>query len=155
MKEEKKRLTHYASTACYLKVNGKILMLKYNKKWRQVYTPPGGKLESGESPLDCIIREFKEETGLTLLNPRLQGLSYWKDSYEGFIFIYTAEEFEGELEESEEGKLEWIEESELKSINQFSQNKKFVSYLFQPEIFEGKFELDENCEVIEYEIRTM
>lgn len=156
MKEVKKeRLVHYDSTACYLKENGKILMLKYNKKWGQVYTPPGGKFESGETPLDCITREFLEETGLTLINPRLQGISCWKDSCEGIIYIFTAESYSGELRESEEGILAWIEEEKLKDLHQFSQNQKFTSYLFQPEIFEGKFELDENYEVVKGEIRTI
>jgi len=61
----KKRITHLNSTVCYLKKNNQILMLKFTKKWGQVYAPPGGKFETGESPLACIIREFKEETGLT------------------------------------------------------------------------------------------
>ena len=91
----------------------------------------------------------------TLINPRLQGISCWKDSYEGIIYIFVATSYEGELTESEEGKLEWIDEKDLKDINQFSQNQKFVSYLFQPEIFEGKFLLDENCQVIDYMIRTI
>ncbi len=154
-KKQKNRLVHYDSAACYLKVDGKVLMLKYYKKWGKVYTPPGGKFEEGETPLDCVVREFLEETGLTLINPRLQGISCWKDSYEGIIYIFVATSYEGELTESEEGKLEWIDEKDLKDINQFSQNQKFVSYLFQPEIFEGKFLLDENCQVIDYMIRTI
>lgn len=151
----KDRIAHLSSTACYLKKDDQVLMIKYNKKWNHVYAPPGGKFESGETPSDCIIREFKEETGLTLINPRLQGLSCWKDSYEGVIYIFVCTEFEGELEESEEGRLEWINISDLPNINQFDQNKKFTSYLFKDEIFEGKFKLDNNCKVIDYEIRTI
>lgn len=75
------------------KKDNKVLMIKFIKKWGHVYAPPGGKFESSESPLDCIIREFYEETGLTLINPRLQGMSYWNDETEGIIFVYTAEEF--------------------------------------------------------------
>ena len=66
-------------------------MIKFFKKWGQVYAPPGGKFESDESPLDCVIREFYEETGLTLINPKLQGISYWHDSIEGII-LATDEE---------------------------------------------------------------
>lgn len=149
------RIAHLNATVCYLKKENKVLMLKYNQKWGQVYSPPGGKFESGESPLDCIIREFKEETGLTLINPRLQGLSYWKDSKEGIIFVFTAREYEGVLTEGEEGKLEWIKLEELSSINQFEQNKIFTPYLFKDELFEGKFLLNEKCEVLKYQIRRM
>lgn len=131
-------------------------MMKFSKKWGQVYAPPGGKFESGESPLDCVLREFFEETGLTLIHPRLQGISYWQDVSEGIIFIYTAEEFEGELTPiTEEGTLEWIDLKDLPKINQFDQNQKFTSYLFQEDLFEGKFLLDENCKVLKHEIRKM
>ena len=148
------RVKHYLSTVCYLKENDKILMLKFYKKYGQVYTPPGGKLESGETPLDCILREFKEETGLTLINPKLQGMSYWKDSTEGIIFVYVCEQYEGQLCENEnEGKLEWIPAEKLLDIYQFDQNKKFTPYLFQNDFFEGKFLLDDSCNVLEYKIR--
>lgn len=151
----KERVPNYISTACYLKKDDKVLMIKFAKKWGQVYAPPGGKKESGESPLDCIIREYYEETGLKLINPRLQGISNWKDSVEGIIFIYTAESYEGDLKESEEGLLEWIPIYMLSSIKQFNQNKIFTPYLFKDELFEGKFFLDDKCNVLEYEIKNI
>lgn len=152
----KDRIAHLNSTVCYLKKDNKVLMIKFSKKWGQVFAPPGGKFESGEIPLDCITREFYEETGLTLINPRLQGISYWKDSAEGIIFIYTAEEYKGELNmTSSEGELEWIKIDDLLSIKQFDQNEKFTPYLFKDELFEGKFLLDDKCKVLKYEIRNM
>lgn len=152
----KERVVHLNTTVCYLKKEDSILMIKFSKKWGQVYAPPGGKFESLESPLDCIIREFKEETGLTLLNPKLQGISYWHDDYEGIIFIYVATEYKGELiDDSSEGELEWIKASDLLTIKQFDQNEKFTPYLFKDELFEGKFLLDDKCKVLKYEIRKM
>lgn len=152
----KKRITHLNSTVCYLKKNNQILMLKFTKKWGQVYAPPGGKFETGESPLACIIREFKEETGLTLINPKLQGISYWRDSYEGIIFVFTANKYVGDLSlNSYEGELKWIRLEELSTIKQFEQNEKFTPYLFKEELFEGKFLLDDKCKVINYEIRKI
>ncbi len=152
----KERVAHLNATVCYLKKDNKVLMLKFTKKWGQVYAPPGGKFEKGETPLDCILREFREETGLTLINPRLQGISYWQDSYEGIIFIYTACDYEGNIcLDSLEGKLEWIDLDKLLSIKQFEQNEKFTPYLFKDELFEGKFLLDDKCKVLEYEIRKI
>lgn len=153
IKIKKHRISHLNATACYLKKDEKVLMIKFNKKWGHVYAPPGGKFEAGESPLDCILREYYEETGLKLIKPRLQGISYWKDCAEGIIFIYVANEYEGELKESDEGRLEWIDIKNLKNIEQFDQNKRFTPYLFKNEIFEGKFLLDSNCKVHDYEIR--
>lgn len=156
MSDKKKRIAHLNSTVCYLKKNNKVLMIKFTKKWGQVYAPPGGKFEEGESPLDCILREYYEETGLKLINPRLQGMAYWRDKAEGIIFIYVAEEFEGKLkEETEEGCIKWIDLEDLFNLKQLSQNEKFTPYLFKEKIFEGKFLLDEKCNVIKYEIRTI
>lgn len=153
---KKHRIAHLNTTACYLKTDNKVLMIKFSKKWGLVYAPPGGKFESGESPLDCIMREFYEETGLTLIHPRLQGISYWKDSAEGMIFIYTAEDFKGNLTAiTEEGSLEWIKLEDLPKINQFDQNEIFTPYLFKNELFEGKFLLGDKCKVLDYKIRKM
>lgn len=155
MNGKKQRIAHLNSTVCYLKQADKVLMIKFTKKWGQVYAPPGGKFEAEESPLDCILREYYEETGLKLINPKLQGISYWKDIAEGIIFIYVAENYEGELvTKSAEGNIEWIKTEDLTKIKQFSQNEKFTPYLFKKEIFEGKFLLDENCNVLKYKIRT-
>ncbi|MCI8587640.1 MAG: 8-oxo-dGTP diphosphatase [Clostridia bacterium] len=152
----KKRIAHLDSTVCYLKKDNKVLMIKFSKKWGNVYAPPGGKFEKGESPLDCVIREFKEETGLILVNPKLQGISYWQDSSEGIIFVYTAEDYEGKQTlTSDEGNLEWIRIEELLTIKQFEQNEKFTPYLFKNELFEGKFLLDDKCKVINYKIRNI
>ena len=139
------RIVHNNSTACYLKKDNKVLMIT-----------PGGKFETDETPSDCIIREFYEETGLTLINPKLQGISYWHDSIEGIIFVFTADQYEGELtHNSPEGELEWIDMNDLPTINQFDQNLKFTPYLFKDEMFEGKFLLDDKCKVLKYEIRKI
>ena len=156
MNEKKQRVAHLNSTVGYLKNENKVLMIKFTKKWGQVYAPPGGKFETGENPLDCILREYYEETGLKLINPKLQGMSYWRDEEEGLIFLYVAEEFEGDLKEiSEEGCIEWIDIKDLSNLKQFSQNEKFTPYLFKEKLFEGKFLLDEKCKVLEFEIRTI
>ena len=106
--------------------------------------------------MECITREYYEETGLNLINPRLQGISYWKDSSEGIIFVYTAEDFTGDLTAiSEEGKLEWIKIEDLLKLTQFDQNEKFTPYLFKDKLFEGKFLLDEKCKALKYQIREM
>ncbi len=153
---QKHRIAHLNATACYLKKDNKVLMIKFSKKWGHVYAPPGGKFEEGESPLDCIIREFYEETGLTLINPRLQGLSYWKAKDEGIIFVYTADDFEGDLTiVSEEGTLEWVKIEDLSKLPQFDQNRIFAPYLFKDELFESKSLLDNNARVLKNTIRTM
>ena len=152
-----KRAIHLDATVCYLKSNDKILMLKFSKKWGRVYAPPGGKFQPGESPLDCIIREFREETGLTLISPKLQGISYWCGSTEGIIFVFVAEKYEGtQIARSPEGKLSWMEvDDALRTAEQFEQNKLFAPYLFKDELFEGKFLFDDDSKLKEYTIRII
>ena len=83
-------------------------------------------------------------------------MSYWRNNAEGIIFIYVADDFKEDLKEtSEEGYIEWIDVENLSNLKQFSQNEKFTPYLFKEELFEGKFLLDEKCNVIEYEIRII
>lgn len=146
------------STACYLKQDNKILMIKFNKKWGQVYAPPGGKINFNETPTECMIREYQEETGLTLKNLNLKGLAYWNwlDKELGIIYIYVADSYEGELtRESVEGTLEWIDTNELSNLKQFNMNQKFQNYLFEDGIFEGHFLLNEDNSVKEYSIRKI
>lgn len=147
------RAAMYGSTVCYLKKDNQILFLKFNKKWGQVYAPPGGKVDFNETPTECIKREFFEETGLTLIEPKLKGISYWKNSEEGLIFIYVADKYSGEIEkETIEGKLEWIDIDKISSLKQFDMNSKFTNRIFKPGLFEGKFILNDDNSVKEYNI---
>lgn len=150
---KKLRIKHHLSCACYLEEDDKVLMIKFANKWEHVYSPPGGKVEKGESPLECMLREYFEETGLTLKNIRLQGMSYYTCTTDGIIFIYTANGYEGILKPSSEGALEWIKKSDLPNIKQFEQNEAFTPYLFQDEVFEAKFAITEDAKVLSKQIR--
>ncbi len=143
---------HVISTVCYLESEEKVLFLKFAKKWGQVYCVPGGKVEEGESPLECIIREFKEETGLILTDPILKGYSHWnwQDQEYGIIFLYIATDYTGQLKESSEGKLSWIAKSEISGLKQFDMNTKFNELIFEEGTFEGNFKLNEDDTVKKY-----
>ena len=66
------------TTVCYIERDGKYLMMhrtkKQNDENQNKWIGIGGKTEEGESPFDCIIREVREETGLTICNPRYRGI---------------------------------------------------------------------------------
>lgn len=114
-----------------------------------------GKIENGETPSECVIREFFEETGLKLINPKLKGISHWKDSTDGIIFIFTASEYEGNIKESDEGRLEWIDKSKIYDIYQFDMNNKFTKYLFEDGIFEGNFLLNDDTSIKDFSIKMI
>lgn len=105
------------ATICYVVKEDKVLMVHHTKKptsmFYQRYNAIGGKLEPGETILDCTIREFKEETGTTVIDPKLIGLIYFpnnlKTGEDWIVYQYVAHNFEGDLPaENVDGVLEWI-----------------------------------------------
>ena len=69
----------FNTTLCYIEQDGKYLMLHRVKKQQDInkgkWIGVGGKFEEGESPDECLLREVREETGLTLTSYRCRGSS--------------------------------------------------------------------------------
>lgn len=82
------------------------------------YTFPGGHVEKGESFTDAVIREVKEETGLTIEAPRLCGIKDWPeaDGSRYMVLLYRADRFTGELASSGEGEVSWVELDQLQTL---------------------------------------
>ena len=103
------------STLCYLRREEQYLMLHRVKKQHDMnqdkWIGIGGKLEAGESPEDCLLREAREETGLVLTDYRFRGIVTFVSDQWGteYMFLYTATGFEGEMKACDEGNLEWVE----------------------------------------------
>ena len=70
---------------------------------------PGGHVEPGEYVTPSVIREMQEETGLTIKNPKLCGIKEFhrEDGTRYIVFLYTANQFSGELKSSDEGEVFW------------------------------------------------
>lgn len=125
------------STLCYLERDGKYLMLhrvvKKNDVNKDKWIGIGGKFEAGESPEDCLLREAMEETGYRLTSFRLRGLLtflYNGDPAE-YIFLYTADGFEGTAVDCDEGTLEWVSKEEIDKLNLWEGDRIFFDLLNQ------------------------
>ena len=106
------------TTLCLLTDGDRILLQNRVKADWRGYTLPGGHIEPGESIVDAAVREMKEETGLTVLNPTLCGVKQFPiDEGRYIVFLFRADRFEGELLSSEEGQMEWVERAALPSLS--------------------------------------
>ena len=83
-----------------------VVQDKVNRRWGGV-TFPGGHVEKGESFVDSVIREVKEETGLDIKNPKICGIKWWKtdDDTRYIVLFYKTDEFSGTLKSSDEGRV--------------------------------------------------
>ena len=127
------------TTLCYIERDGKYLMMHRVKKEHDInkdkWVGIGGHFEADESPEECLLREAREETGLLLTNYRQRGIitfisDRWQTEY---MFLYTADEFEGELTDCDEGELEWIPKEKILELNLWEGDR-----LFLKELMEGR-----------------
>ena len=105
------------TTLCLIRRGGEILLQDRLKKDWPGLTLPGGHVEPGESIVDSVIREMKEETGLTIKNPRLKGIKQFPiEGGRYIVFLFEATEFEGEPQSSEEGRVDWYRREEVAGL---------------------------------------
>ena len=133
--KEKSQLT----TLCYIENQEQYLMLhrvsKKNDVNKDKWIGVGGHFEKGESPEDCLLREVKEETGLTLTSYRFRGLITFTFSSQGretdteYMCLYTANGYEGELISCSEGNLEWVNKKDIFSLKLWEGDKIFFRLL--------------------------
>ena len=102
------------TTLCYIRRGGDTLLLhrvkKENDENRDKWIGIGGKFEEGESPEDCLLREVREETGLTLDAWHYRGIVTFVSDEWGteYMHLFTADAFHGEVRDCDEGVLEWL-----------------------------------------------
>lgn len=130
------------TTLCYIEQNNRYLMLHRIKKKKDLnqdkWIGVGGHFEMGETPEECLLREVKEETGLTLTAWRFRGIvTFLSDEWpEGeYMCLYTADGFEGELTECEEGVLEWVEKEKVPLLPVWEGDKIFLRLLLEEREF--------------------
>ena len=129
------------TTLCYMERDGQYLMLHRTKKEKDInkdkWIGIGGKFEDKESPEDCLLREVREETGLSLTDYRYRGIvtfvsDRWPTEY---MHLFTATGFTGTLKECDEGELEWLAWERLTQIPHWEGDEIFLRLLEEDEPF--------------------
>ena len=130
-----------ATTLCYIERGDQYLMLHRTKKENDAnhdkWLGIGGGIEEGETPQMCLLREAKEETGLTLTSYRYRAvIDFVSDCWEDEVMhLFTADGFEGEMISCDEGELEWIDKEKLISLTMWEGDLIFLKLLQTDEPF--------------------
>lgn len=123
------------TTLCYIEKNNSYLMLhrvtKKNDINHDKWIGIGGHFEFQESPEDCLLREAKEETGLTLVSYKFRGIvTFISDDEEAeYMCLYTSDDFTGNLTDCDEGKLEWVPFEKIEDLELWEGDKIFLRLL--------------------------
>lgn len=122
------------TSLCYIERGEQYLMLhrvkKRNDQNHDKWIGIGGKFEPGESPEDCVLREVREETGLTLTRWRYCGIvTFVLADWTEYMHLFCADGFEGTLRECDEGVLEWIDKRALRALPMWEGDKIFLDLM--------------------------
>lgn len=125
-----------------------LLQDRIKKDWRG-FTLPGGHVEPGESIVDAVVREMKEETGLTVKNPKLCGVKQFPISGESgengryLVFLFVADKFSGEIVSSEEGAMHWVKKEDLPKVNLVNDFKELLEVMLDESLSEFQYVVEE------------
>jgi 8-oxo-dGTP diphosphatase len=138
------------TTICYIENNGSWLMLYRNRKKDDMnegkWISPGGKMEEGETPDECALREVLEETGLRLRSWTFHGvIEFRSDEYEDEdMYLYSSSDFVPDDEEAarrfaetgryeppecREGELVWVPHEKMLELPAWEGDRAFLTEL--------------------------
>ena len=124
------------TTLCYIENDrGEYLMLHRTKKENDLnhgkWIGVGGKFEDAETPEECLVREVREETGLTLTDYRFRGIvTFLSNEWEGeYMHLFTARAQPGALPDCPEGVLAWVAKDDVLSLNLWEGDRIFLKEL--------------------------
>ncbi len=136
------------ATLCYVRRDGKTLMIHRNKKANDMHRGKwnglGGKFAPGETPEECAVREIYEESGLQVRDLKLRGVltfPAFANDEDWYAFVFTATPIgkDADLIASPEGDLQWVEDRRLLELNLWEGDRIFIPWLEQGRFFSAKF----------------
>lgn len=160
-KNNKNVISMFYATLCEIIKDGKILLKKANRgvskgKWNGL----GGKIEVGESVLENLIREVREEAGIEIDNPIYHGkIKFFqgnRDKLFGIVYIFSANSFKGKIRESDEGELRWFSLNKIPFYEMWQDDSIWLPLVIEGKRFSADFLFDENMKsILDYKIELL
>lgn len=148
------------ATICHVIRGSRLLLKKATRgisagKWNG----PGGKIEPGETPAKCVIREVREETSLSIANPLYHGrIGFCMNGGKGLdyvVHVFSARHFSGSPHSSVEGRVRWFDFQEIPYSRMWDDDRYWLPLLLNGITFDARFSYDRgNRRVVEYEIKS-
>lgn len=126
-----------------------LLQDRVKDDWKG-YALPGGHIEPGESIVDAVVREMKEETGLMIKAPRLCGIKQFPiEGGRYIVFLFETDQFEGELVDSDEGKMYWVKRSELLNVDLVDDLDELIEVMLSNTLTEFQYVVENDEWIVE------
>lgn len=142
------------ATLVFVIREGQILLI--NKKTglgKGKVNGPGGKVEKGESPEACAIRECQEELGITVSNLQYSGQHRFQfvDGYSILVWVYRTDEFEGIPTETVEAAPLWVSLDDIPYDQMWEDDRIWLPMLLRGELFQGRW-IFNGDKMLDYEL---
>jgi len=148
----------FHATLCEIIQNDRLLLKKANRgisrgKWNGL----GGKIEENETEIDNVIREVKEESGLTIKNPKKHGVITFyqgnKDKIFAVVDIFSVNDFEGDIKSSDEGELKWFDFKSIPYKEMWPDDIFWLPLVLSGKKFDAEFIFDDKMDkILEHKI---
>lgn len=149
------------ATVCHIIRGNRLLLKKATRgisagKWNG----PGGKVESGETPAQCVVREVREETSLSITDPRYHGkIEFYMNGsrrLDYLVHVFSARDFSGRARSSDEGKVMWFSLRSVPYPKMWDDDRYWLPLVLNGVTFDASFTYDrENRHVASYGIKSM
>ena len=149
----------YAANCHLIKGNKVLLKLANQGVSKGYWNCPGGKMERGETPEECAIREVKEETGLKVKRLFEHGKLIFSfaggSNPDWVVHLFSSKSFSGSMRDSDEGRLEWFDIDKIPYNKMWDDDRYWLGLMFDGKRFDANFNFDKNNKISSFSIRFL
>jgi mutator protein MutT len=150
-------MTVYAANCHLIKGNRVLLKLANKGVSKGYWNCPGGKMEKGETPEECAVREVREETGLRVKSMVRHGTLRFSFSDgstpDWVVYLFSARSFSGKIRSSDEGRLRWFGIDRIPYDRMWDDDRYWFRLILEKRRFDARFRFGKDRKVLDYSMR--